>query len=167
MFLRIALVLLILLSLIGIYALISIPGIFTEGSAQQLPPSTKSPPPASPKGKTPTIVSNNSDLKIELVYKGLEYPSNMVFLNSTDILVLEKNNGQVKLIHSGNIQQEPVLDVTVTTEDESGLLGIEVSKGINGNNKSYAFVTIQKLREKWRRKERLKLGTVSTSMKSL
>ena len=140
MFLTIALVLVILLSQIGIYALISIPRLFTEASAQQLPPSTKSPPPASPKGKTPTIVSNNSDLKIELVYKGLEYPSNMVFLNSTDILVLEKNNGQVKLIHSGNIQQEPVLDVTVTTEDESGLLGIEVSKGINGSNKPYAFV---------------------------
>ncbi|MGH9926721.1 MAG: hypothetical protein ACRD5B_15230, partial [Nitrososphaeraceae archaeon] len=101
--------------------------MFTEASAQQLPPSTKSPPPASQKGKTPTIVSNNSDLKIELVYKGLQYPSNFVFLNSTDILVLEKNNGMVRLIHNGNIQQDPVLDVTVATEDESGLLGIDVS----------------------------------------
>lgn len=120
--------------------MVSIPAIFTEASAQQLPPSTKSPPPASPKGKTPTIVSNNSALNIELVYKGLEYPSNMVFLNSTDILVLEKNNGQVRLIHDGIIQQEPVLDVTVTTEDESGLLGIDISKDSNGGNKSYAFV---------------------------
>jgi aldose sugar dehydrogenase len=85
-------------------------------------------------------VSNNSDLKIELVYKGLEYPSNMVFLNSTDILVLEKNNGQVRLIHDGIIQQEPVLDVTVTTEDESGLLGIDISKDSNGGNRSFAFV---------------------------
>lgn len=120
--------------------MVSIPAIFTEASAQQMPPSTKSPPPASPKGKTPTIVSNNSALNIELIFKGLEYPSNMVFLNSTDILVLEKNNGQVRLIHDGIIQQEPVLDVTVTTEDESGLLGIDISKDSNGGNKSYAFV---------------------------
>ena len=120
--------------------MVSIPAIFTEASAQQLPPSTKSPPPASPKGKTPTIVSNDSALNIELVFKGLEYPSNMVFLNSTDILVLEKNNGQVRLIHDGIIQQEPVLDVTVTTEDESGLLGIDISKDSNGGNESYAFV---------------------------
>ena len=129
-----------LLFLIGIQPLVLIPGIFTDASAQQLPTSTKSPPPASPKGKTPTIVSNNSDLKIELVYKGLEYPSNMVFLNSTDILVLEKNNGQVRLVHDGIIQQEPVLDVTVTTEDESGLLGIDVFKDSNGSNRPYAFV---------------------------
>lgn len=64
----------------------------------------------------------------------------MVFLNSTDILVLEKNNGQVRLIHDGIIQQEPVLDVTVTTEDESGLLGIDISKDSNGGNRSFAFV---------------------------
>jgi len=140
LFLRISLVFLTFFSLIGIQALVSIPAIFPEASAQQLPPSTKSPPPASPKGKTPTIVSNNLALNIELVYKGLEYPSNMVFLNSTDILVLEKNNGQVRLIHDGIIQQEPVLDVTVTTEDESGLLGIDIFKDSNGGNKSYAFV---------------------------
>lgn len=110
-----------LVCLVGIQTLVSILGVFTEASAQQVPVSTKSPPPASPKGKTPTIISNNSDLKIELVYKGLEYPSNMVFLNSTDILVLEKNNGQVRLVRDGTIQQEPVLDVTVSTEDESGI----------------------------------------------
>src|SRR4030095_13118579 len=109
MLFRISLVLLTLLSLIGVQTWVLIPEIFTEASAQQMPPSTKSPPPASQKGKTPTIVTNNSDLKIELVYKGLEYPSNMAFLNSTDILVLEKNNGQVRLIHDGIIQQEPVL----------------------------------------------------------
>ncbi|HYZ60252.1 MAG TPA: PQQ-dependent sugar dehydrogenase, partial [Nitrososphaeraceae archaeon] len=67
--------------------------------------------------------------------------SNMVFLNSTDILVLEKNNGQVRLVRDGTIQQEPVLDVTVSTEDESGLLGIDVFKdSSSGSNKSYAFV---------------------------
>jgi glucose/arabinose dehydrogenase len=64
----------------------------------------------------------------------------MVFLNSTDILVLEKNSGQVRLIHDGILQQEPVLDVTVTTEDESRLLGIDISKDSNGSNRSYTFV---------------------------
>lgn len=130
----------VLVCLIGIQTLVSILGVFTEASAQQVPVSTKSPPPASPKGKTPTIISKNSDLKIELVYKGLEYPSNMVFLNSTDILVLEKNNGQVRLVRDGTIQQEPVLDLTVSTEDESGLLGLDVFKDSSGSNKSYAFV---------------------------
>jgi glucose/arabinose dehydrogenase len=46
----------------------------------------------------------------------------------------------VRLIHNGNIQQDPVLDVTVVTEDESGLLGIDVSTDNNGSNKSYAYV---------------------------
>ena len=126
--------------LIGIQTLVSNLGVFTDASAQQGSVTTKSPPPASPKGKTPTIISNNSDLKIELVYKGLKYPSNMVFLNSTDILVLEKNNGQVRLVRDGVIQEDPVLDVTVSTEDESGLLGIDVFKDSSGSNKSYAFV---------------------------
>jgi aldose sugar dehydrogenase len=138
--LRISFILVALLCLIGIQKLVSILGVFIEASAQQGPVTTKSPPPASPKGKTPTIISNNSDLKIELVYKGLEYPSNMVFLNSTDILVLEKNNGQVRLVRDGVIQEDPVLDVTVSTEDESGLLGIDLFKDSSGSNKSYAFV---------------------------
>ena len=141
MLLRLSFILGSILCLIGIQTLVSNLGLFIEASAQQGPVTTKSPPPASPKGKTPTIISNNSDLKIELVYKGLEYPSNMVFLNSTDILVLEKNNGQVRLVRDGAIQEDPVLDVTVSTEDESGLLGIDILKdSSSGSNKSYAFV---------------------------
>ena len=140
MLLRISFILVALVCLIGIQTLVSNLGVFTDASAQQGPVTTKSPPPASPKGKTPTIISSNSDLKIELVYKGLKYPSNMVFLNSTDILVLEKNNGQVRLVRDGVIQEDPVLDVTVSTEDESGLLGIDVFNDSSGSNKSYAFV---------------------------
>jgi glucose/arabinose dehydrogenase len=156
--LRISFVLVALVCIIGIQTLVSNLGVFIDASAQQEPVTTKSPPPASPKGKTPTIISNNSDLKIELVYKGLEYPSNMVFLNSTDILVLEKNNGQVRLVRDGAIQEDPVLDVTVSTEDESGLLGIDVFKDSSGSNKSYAFVYFTEAQGKVEMKGLVEIG---------
>jgi glucose/arabinose dehydrogenase len=157
--LRISFVLVALVCLVGIQTLVSILGVFIEALAQQGPVTTKSPPPASPKGKTPTIISNSSDLKIELVYKGLEYPSNMVFLNSTDILVLEKNNGQVRLVRDGAIQEDPVLDVTVSTEDESGLLGIDILKDSSrGSNKSYAFVYFTEAQGEVEKKELVEIG---------
>jgi glucose/arabinose dehydrogenase len=87
----------------------------------------------------PTIVDPNSNLAIEKYAGGLEFPSSMAFLGPDDILVLEKNSGQVKRIVNSTVLEEPVLDVSVATKDERGLLGIAVSKD-NQNNATFVFL---------------------------
>ena len=66
--------------------------------------SKASPPPASPKGKIPTIINKKDTqyLTIERVFRGISYPSSMAFLGPNDILVLEKANGTVMRIVNGD-----------------------------------------------------------------
>src|SRR5687768_5601913 len=59
-------------------------------------------------------------LEVELVYEGLDYPTNMAFLASNDILVLEKNKGTIQRIIDGQMLEQPVLDVAVANENERG-----------------------------------------------
>lgn len=62
-------------------------------------------------------------LKVELVYSGNGFPTNMVFVGKDDILLLSKKSGDVLRIKDGkNIG--PVLHVNVNSKDERGLLGI-------------------------------------------
>jgi len=123
--------------------------VFVEAQQKALPSSQPesptalskaSPPPASPKGKVPTIINNTSNLKVELVFKGIRYPSNMVLLGPNDILVLEKNNGTVKRIANGTMLEEPLFDVNVATKDERGMLGIAVSKHDGSTRPTYVFL---------------------------
>jgi glucose/arabinose dehydrogenase len=125
--------------------------IFAQAQQQQTPaspplPHTElskaSPPPASQKGKIPTIINkdDNLRLRIDLVFKGIRYPSNMAFLGPDDILVLEKTNGTVKRIVNGKMLQEPLLDVNVAIEDERGMLGIAVSKNNSESGKLPRYV---------------------------
>ena len=80
-------------------------------------------------GVLPTV--NDTKLQVETVFKGLNYPTSMVFLGPDDILVTEKNNGKVQRITNGTIQQDPVLDVNVATRAERGMLGIAISENNN------------------------------------
>jgi aldose sugar dehydrogenase len=74
----------------------------------------------------PEIEDHN--LKSRLVVNGLDHPTSMAFLNSDDILVLEKNNGKVKRIINGVMLAEPLLDVNVANKGERGMLGIAISE---------------------------------------
>ena len=58
----------------------------------------------------------------------------MAFLESDDILVLERPNGTVKRIVHGTMLPEPLLDVNITSD---GLLGIATSKN---DLKTYVFL---------------------------
>lgn len=69
-------------------------------------------------------VSDNN-FKVEEFVTGLSQPTQMAFIGN-DMLVLEKNQGKVRLVREGILQPEPVLDVEVGTNNESGLLGIAV-----------------------------------------
>lgn len=66
--------------------------------------------------------------KIEVFATGLEKPTNMAFLDSGDLLVLEKQNGKVRKIVNGTLAPEPLLDVSVATFDTRGMLGIALAK---------------------------------------
>lgn len=74
----------------------------------------------------PTVLDKN--LKVETFVQGLSSPTSMAFLDGDHILVLQKNNGRVLLISNGILQKNPVLQVSVDSTSERGLLGIAVLK---------------------------------------
>jgi glucose/arabinose dehydrogenase len=86
---------------------------------------------------TPNVT--NPNLKADLVFRGLEFPTNMALLGHDDFLVLEKSNGTVNRIVNGAMLADPLLQVNVASEVERGMLGIAISNSINqtredGNN---------------------------------
>ncbi|QLH10221.1 sorbosone dehydrogenase family protein [Nitrosarchaeum sp. AC2] len=65
----------------------------------------------------------DSTFMIEEFVTGLSQPTTMTFMGN-DILILEKNKGTIRLIKNGQLQTEPVLDLSVSNTNEQGLLGI-------------------------------------------
>jgi aldose sugar dehydrogenase len=90
-------------------------------------------------GTTNAPVINDPSLKVETVFEGLEFPTTMAFLDSNDILVLEKNKSTVQRIIDGNRQDEPVLDLDVAIRSERGLLGIAVATN-STNDKTFVLL---------------------------
>jgi glucose/arabinose dehydrogenase len=78
----------------------------------------------------------------ELMVGGLEFPTSMVFLDDNNILVLQKNDGQVRLVSDGKLLDEPVLQIDVANEAERGLLGIAISE--DGNTTSVFLYLTEK-----------------------
>jgi glucose/arabinose dehydrogenase len=75
-----------------------------------------------PVGSKPTI--KDEDFILERFVSGIpNSPTTMAFIGD-DILVLQKNDGQVRLIRDGELYDEAVLDVSVTNIGEQGMLGI-------------------------------------------
>src|SRR5215216_5828246 len=87
-------------------------------------------------GQRPSV--NDTSLTVEQVAGGLISPTTMAFLDEDTILVLEKDNGRVRLIEGGELQPEPLLDVAVANENERGMLGIAVSK--ENDTTTYVFL---------------------------
>jgi aldose sugar dehydrogenase len=78
----------------------------------------------------PTI--NNSNIRIEIVTKGLKLPTTMAFVGPNDILVLEKDKGTVQRIVNGKILPHPLLSANVSNGEGRGMLGIAITR-INGH----------------------------------
>jgi aldose sugar dehydrogenase len=66
-------------------------------------------------------------LQVETFVAGLNRPTTMAFVSPQDVLVLQKDNGLVRLVRNRVLQAAPVLDFPVNNESERGLLGIAVS----------------------------------------
>ena len=84
---------------------------------------------------------DDPNLKVEAIAKGLHIPTSMAFLGPNDILVLEKNTGNVLRVLNGEILKRPLLHVNVATPFlEWGLLGIAVAKNTNANGLRNVFI---------------------------
>ncbi len=71
----------------------------------------------------PPVIRDDA-LRVEKVIEGLDSPTSMAFLGLDDVLVLEKNSGEVRLISDGKLQNNPVLTLSINNINERGLLGI-------------------------------------------
>ncbi|MFM8659468.1 MAG: PQQ-dependent sugar dehydrogenase [Candidatus Nitrosotenuis sp.] len=69
-------------------------------------------------------IVNDPSLKVDTFVSGIpNSPTTMAFVGD-DVLVLERYTGLVRLIHNGQLQPEPALDVSVARDGERGMLGI-------------------------------------------
>lgn len=83
-----------------------------------------------PESNLPSKVGPNltdPNLRAEVVFSRLTYPTDMAFLGKNDILVIEKDTGIVRRIVNGTMLQKPLLDVNVATFGHRGMLGIATS----------------------------------------
>src|SRR5215217_1886217 len=74
---------------------------------------------------------NDPNLTLQTIATGLNRPTAMTFLGPDDILVLDKDNGTVRRIIDGEVQEEPLIEVPVANDNgtnERGLLGMAVAK---------------------------------------
>ncbi len=71
-------------------------------------------------------IINDPNLQAEIFVEGLSFPTSMSFIDNNNILVLEKEEGTVRLISNGILQEQPVLKVDVISNNERGLLGIAI-----------------------------------------
>jgi aldose sugar dehydrogenase len=93
-------------------------------------------------------ITKDPNLKVETLINGLDSPASMAFIDNNNILVLEKG-GQVRLVSNGALQEKPVLQASVDTANERGLLGIAIMNStatgtnptaLNSNNNKFVFL---------------------------
>ena len=97
------------------------------------------------------VLVSDPNLGIEMVIQGLKYPTAMAFLNSNEILVLEKDEGKVVRVVNGNISNNAVLSLEVNHVQEMGLLGISIEKEQHWNegkkeNSKYVYLFYTEVR---------------------
>src|SRR5215204_4516357 len=86
---------------------------------------------------------NDPNLEAVEIVGGLIYPTAMAFLgnSSDDIIVTEKDNGTVRRIINGELQEEPLIEVPVANNNntnERGLLGMALAK--QNETTTYVFL---------------------------
>jgi glucose/arabinose dehydrogenase len=79
-------------------------------------------------------------LQVNTVVSGLSLPTSIAFIGPNDMLVLEKNTGQVRRVTNGVIQGT-VLDLAVNSASERGLLGIALDPNFATNQRVYLHWT--------------------------
>mgnify|MGYP001332893369 CR=1 FL=1 len=103
------------------------------------------------------ITIRDQSFYVEEFVSGLEWPIMMAF-SDNDILVLEKNTGNIRLIKNGQLQEEPLLKLDVSVSLEEGLLGILIKNStvyLHSTNRNTEDNTVSNLfyRYNWDGKE--------------
>ena len=86
------------------------------------------------------IMVLDSNLKVERVFEGLKFSTGMAMLNDGDIIVIEKNSGNVLRIHNGSETSRIIANVNVANMSERGLLGIAISDSFSKYSPCYVFL---------------------------
>ena len=89
-------------------------------------------------------IVKDPNLAVQLVFSGLQNPTNMEFIGPNDILVLSKNDGKVMRITDGVMLKQPLLDVEVANLVERGMLGIAIAKNDKGPTYVFLYFTESK-----------------------
>src|SRR6476661_50964 len=106
-----------------------------------------------PNSNTSSSVSRNPkeesprgiDLKVQLVADQLHSPVAAAFLPGNNDMLICEQTGQVRLLRSGKLQEEPFLDLSAKmvklsgVYDERGLLGIALHPSFSSNKKFYVY----------------------------
>lgn len=79
----------------------------------------------------------DSRSRFDVIAKGLNFPTGMAFLRDNDMLVIEKNTGNLIRIQNGT-ESKPLLTVSIANQSERGLLGIAVTG--EGSKPRYVFL---------------------------
>jgi len=83
----------------------------------------------------------DASLQVFPVVSGLGSPTTMAFIGPADMLVLQKNDGKVRRVTGGVLQNNPVLDVNVDNLSERGLLGIALHPNFPTSPFVYLYLT--------------------------
>jgi aldose sugar dehydrogenase len=84
------------------------------------------------------IYGNDTRIKIEPIYDGLNSPTAIEFLGPNDMLVLQRTDNRIMRIVNGQMLDEPVLDLGNTLRVQGCMCGLTVLQNDNGT--SYAFL---------------------------
>jgi len=90
------------------------------------------------KTKSPTLT--DSDLEIKLFQTGLDFPTQMTFIDEETILVAQKYSGTVAIIKNFQIQMPYALDLDVEAAQERGFVGL-TSANLNGEIFVFVYYT--------------------------
>jgi aldose sugar dehydrogenase len=88
------------------------------------------------RAQAPEVVDNN--LRVRTAASGLSEPVAMAFIGRGDAFVLEKASGRVQRVVNGSVQGA-VLDLSVNSNSERGLLGIALHPNFASNGFVYLF----------------------------
>ena len=85
--------------------------------------------------------AGSTRLRVEVVASGLEVPWGIAFVPGGDWLVTERP-GRVRLVHQGQLQPDPVVQVQVAGGDEGGVLGIALDPAFAANRYFFIYATV-------------------------
>ncbi|HEY7226964.1 MAG TPA: PQQ-dependent sugar dehydrogenase [Nitrososphaeraceae archaeon] len=85
-------------------------------------------------------ILTDTNLRIEEVAEGFDFPTSVDFLGKNDIILLEKNTGNVIRLLNGNVTHQ-LTHIDVSFRDERGLLGLALLENGSSNAKNtFVFV---------------------------